>query len=265
MTDQLSVSIARLAGPLPDVADHVVQAVAIGRKRADRRGARRSRRASGSATGTVPATCLPSTGPLGRSSSPHANRAPSSPPRAARSHSASVGRDLPAQHAYSSASSYATCVTGCSSRPSNVAARSFGSVPARSRLIAPPHQRIQRNGPVGGLEDSRPRNQQRWIRVRVVEGIRRALGHRQVAGGLHETTELGHGDRMRIYPEALDADSAHWQLLGIEVLRAHQKIATGYPAHAVGPARCRSSTARTPRCHAVMIPVLRAADNSDRR
>ena len=39
------------------------------------------------------------------------------PPRAARSHSASVGSSFPAQVAYASASSNATCTTGCRSRP----------------------------------------------------------------------------------------------------------------------------------------------------
>ena len=46
--------------------------------------------------------------PFGISSSPHANRAPSRPPRAAYSHSASVGSFLPAHAACVSASSQAT-------------------------------------------------------------------------------------------------------------------------------------------------------------
>ena len=60
---------------------------------------RRSRPARGSATGTRPARCWPSGARPGANSSPHANTAPSRPPRAARSHSASVGSALPAHAA----------------------------------------------------------------------------------------------------------------------------------------------------------------------
>ena len=52
----------------------------------------------------------------GSSSSPHAKAAPSSPPRAAYSHSASVGSVAPAHAAYASASSGVTCVTGWRAR-----------------------------------------------------------------------------------------------------------------------------------------------------
>src|SRR4030095_14977545 len=46
--------------------------------------------------------------PSGNSSSPHVNVAPSNPPRAARSHSGSVGNSFPAHRTYASASSLAT-------------------------------------------------------------------------------------------------------------------------------------------------------------
>ena len=52
--------------PLPDVAGHVVEAVAVGRERPDRRGALVAVRAAGSATGTRPARCWPSCRPFGR-------------------------------------------------------------------------------------------------------------------------------------------------------------------------------------------------------
>src|SRR4051794_38978468 len=55
--------------------------------------------------------------PAGANSSPQAKTAPSRPPRAARSHSASVGSDLPAHVAYASASSGATWTTGWRLRP----------------------------------------------------------------------------------------------------------------------------------------------------
>ena len=52
--------------------------------------------------------------PSGLNVSPQTNSAPSSPPRAANSHSASVGRSFPAHWAYAAASANATCTTGCS-------------------------------------------------------------------------------------------------------------------------------------------------------
>ena len=51
-----------------------------------------------------------------RARHPVVHVAPSRPPRAARSHSASVGSALPAQAAYASASSCATWTTGCRAR-----------------------------------------------------------------------------------------------------------------------------------------------------
>ena len=54
--------------------------------------------------------------PPGRASSPQVNAVPSRPPRAAYSHSASVGSRPPAQAAYACASSWATCTTGWSAR-----------------------------------------------------------------------------------------------------------------------------------------------------
>ena len=50
--------------------------------------------------------------PSAMSSSPHANRLPASPPRAAHSHSASLGRRAPAHAQYALASCHETCTTG---------------------------------------------------------------------------------------------------------------------------------------------------------
>ena len=83
----------RVRRPLPDVAGHVEQPVAVGRERADRRRA---------AIAAPRELADPAVGRCGSSSSPHANAAPSSPPRAAYSHSASVGSAAPAHAAYAS-------------------------------------------------------------------------------------------------------------------------------------------------------------------
>src|SRR5579871_414850 len=63
-------------------------------------------------TGNSPCQMLQRCLPRGVSSSPHGNLARSRPPRAARSHSASVGSRLPAQLAYAVASFHDTCTTG---------------------------------------------------------------------------------------------------------------------------------------------------------
>ena len=89
----------RVDRPLPDVAGDIQQPVAVGGERRRPARCRRSRRPAGSATGTRPARCWP-VRLWGMSSSPQANRAPSNPPRAAYSHSVSVGSSLPAQAAY---------------------------------------------------------------------------------------------------------------------------------------------------------------------
>src|SRR5215469_5490599 len=65
-------------------------------------------------TGNSPCQVLAIHSPPGLNSSPQANSAPSSPPRAASSHSASVGTALPAQLAYAATSAQATCTTGWS-------------------------------------------------------------------------------------------------------------------------------------------------------
>jgi hypothetical protein len=59
----------------------------------------RGRRSAGSATETLLATLFAIIRPRGASSLPQVNVAPPSPPRAAYSHSASVGSDFPAQAA----------------------------------------------------------------------------------------------------------------------------------------------------------------------
>ena len=74
--------------------------------------------AHGVAAGKVPWNTFIMCAPSGSSSSPHGNTMPRRPPRAANSHSASVGRRVPlhAQNAW--ASFHDTWTTGWSSRPS---------------------------------------------------------------------------------------------------------------------------------------------------
>ena len=112
--------------------------------------------------------------PFGTSSSPHANRAPSSPPRAAYSHSASVGSDLPAHVAYASASSYATCTTGCRSLPLIVLPGPAGFFQYAPGTYS--HQlrtSFSSTGPRRLAEHERPGHEQLGIGVRVVGRVER--------------------------------------------------------------------------------------------
>src|SRR5262249_21517817 len=70
--------------------------------------------------GNAPCQVLVMTLPRRRNSSPQAYVVWSSPPRAACSHSASVGNRLSAQSAYACASSQPTWTTGCRSSPPKV-------------------------------------------------------------------------------------------------------------------------------------------------
>ncbi len=87
-----------IQGPLPDIADHVVDAVAIWRKCVHRG---RSIESVGRQVtlGKSPCQVFAMWRPAGVNSLPHANSAPSRPPRAANSHSASVGKSRPRQAA----------------------------------------------------------------------------------------------------------------------------------------------------------------------
>ena len=93
-----------VASPLPDVSGHVVEPVAVGGEEPDRGGAAPAG-AGVAARESLLARSSPSAHRRDACSSPQAKIEPSRPPRAAYSHSASVGSSLPAHAAYASASS----------------------------------------------------------------------------------------------------------------------------------------------------------------
>ncbi len=120
-----------VGAPLPDVACDVVESEPVGWEGGDRRGAQVTVRPGV----VVREVALPEVAPVlacWLQFAPQGNRARSRPPRAARSHSASVGRRLPAQRAYASASRQETCTTGWSERSSMVEPGSSGD-----RQVAP--------------------------------------------------------------------------------------------------------------------------------
>ena len=130
--------------PLPDVAGHVVEAVAVGRERASPARSPRSRRRRCSAAGKSPCQTFILCSPPGSSSSPQGYAFPSSPPRAANSHSASVGSRAPAQAQYASASCHETWTTGWSSRSAIDECGPSGCAPVGAFDLPPP----------GGLHDA---------------------------------------------------------------------------------------------------------------
>ncbi len=88
-----------VAAPLPDVAGHVVKPVAVRRKLPDRRDARKTILARVLAPETGLRKCSPSICRRASIHRPTHTFCRSEPPRAANSHSASVGSRLPAHFA----------------------------------------------------------------------------------------------------------------------------------------------------------------------
>src|SRR3954447_7608939 len=126
------------------------------------------------------------------------------PPRAARSHSGSVGSAFPAHAAYASASAYAMCTTGCRARV-YVAARTLAPLPAcAGHPVLPAAPVVERHRPGRRAEHDRTGNQQRRVDDAVVLGLRLPLGSGDVARGLHETPELTDRDGMLVDPEPVD-------------------------------------------------------------
>ncbi len=82
--------------------------------------------------------------------------------------------------------------------------------PTGAANVAPPLQRVvQRDGVVGPGEDNRTRDEILRGDARKILGARRALGRRDVAGGLHELREVGVGDFGPIHPETVDVDAVY--------------------------------------------------------
>jgi hypothetical protein len=83
---------------------------------------------------------------------------------------------------------------------------------------------------LGGLpEHHRRRHQQFRLRARVVGGIGRALGQRDMAGGLDKAAEVRIRHRVAVHPEATHADAVCRLLFRVVVVRTHHERATGNP------------------------------------
>ncbi len=224
-------------GPLPDVADHVVEVVAVRRERANWRGA----------CIAVEPEVLPREPSLPGVGHPPPAGSLLLAPRESRPLQATACGKLPlglGRQCLADPSGVRRGILvgdlghGVLRLRGDVALRAFRPVPARSRHVAPPHHRVQRHRALGCIEHRRTGDEHRSIRARIIRRVKRSLGDRDIAGRRHEVLELSHGHRVRIDPELLDGHRAHRQLLGIELFRAHRERATRDPDHAPGRGPC---------------------------
>ncbi len=112
------------------------------------------------------------------------------------------------------------------------AARPGGSLPGRAGDVLPPAPDVvERHRPVRPAEHERAGHEQLGVGVRVVGGVERPLRDGDVAGLADEAPVLGGRDLPRVHQEPGHRDPAHGPLLGIEVLRAHRERAAGNRDH----------------------------------
>ena len=221
-----------VAGPLPDIADHVGEAVAVGGERADGGGARHPAAAQGLARKLT----APDVG-----------------------HALAAGRELFAPGEFDAVQSAAgrkfplglgrQVLAGPSRigervgvrdmhdrvvvEPAYPGLRPLGMAPIGALHIGPPL------APVAEIDTMAPRHEDERARIQhvgqragVVLGVGCLLCERDVAGLVDELSELAVRDRCAVHPEAVDRDAMRGRLLGIVAVRAHAKGAGGNPHHA---------------------------------
>jgi hypothetical protein len=225
-----------VAGPLPDVAGHVVEPEAVGRVAPDRGRALLARRLQ-----VLPGEfALPGVGhrlaPRGRVVAPGERRAVE----------AAAGGELPFGLGWELLARPRGVGVGVLGRDVGDrvlveavqgAARAARVAPVRARGVAPPLGHVaQAHRAPGRVEHQRAGVQQGRVGVRVLGRVERALGHRDVAGRLREAAELGHRDRAGVDPEGVDLDPADRALLRVEAGRPHAEAAAGHEHHAFHPA-----------------------------
>ena len=186
--------------------------------------------------------------PSGVSSLPQAYSAPSRPPRAANSHSASVGSSLPGpprvglgvlerdvHHRVIPQALQRRCrgrADGASRRPARRSTRSGRpDRPARRPVVNTTDEGTSSSG---------------W-RARVVGGVRGPLRQRDVPGGVDEAAEVGVRHGRPIHPEAVHLHAVRGRLFGVVIVRTHQELAAGHPRHGLvgrGPVGLRRACLR---------------------
>ena len=235
--DATSASNASV-GPLPDVAGHVVQPVAVGGERAD----------GGGAAVTAP-------GELALPGVRHP-RVGLVAPRVRRALQAAARGELPLRLGRECRTGprgvgHGVLVGDVHDRVAcarvGVAARALRAAPGRARhVVPPPLPVVQGHRAARGTEDERAGDQHLGIGIGVVGGVGHALGQGDVAGLADEAPERGDGHRLRVDPEPRDLDAPDRALLGVEVLAAHEERARRDPGHARPGRRLRLRHRWTP-------------------
>ena len=206
------------------------QAEAVGREGVDRGRARVAVRC-GVPAGEPPWNTFIRCSPPGSSSSPQGNAVPAAPPRAAYSHSASVGRRVPDHAQYATESPHDTWTTGWSARSVELGLRAFGVAPVGSHDLPPPRRALHAPG---GREVV-------WEEPAEHERPAVAFGVGLPAGGVDERCELRVGHCAPVDRELRELHVVHRTLAVARVrplrLVAHPVAATGHRHHAasVGP------------------------------
>jgi hypothetical protein len=127
------------------------------------------------------------------------------------------------------------------------AARPAGMPPVGARGVPPPPRHVpQVHRPAGGEEHQRAGAQQVRVRAGVLRRVERPLGHGRVPGRGHEPAELRDRDRVIVYPEAVDLDAARRAFLRVEVLGSHQELAARHPGHVLAGRATHGTSWRRP-------------------
>ena len=224
--------------PFPDVADHVVDAVAVGRERAHRR---RPRPAVGAQV-LVRKVALPGVGhmPAVRRElvAPGEVRAVQSaargefPFRFGRQFLAGplgVGLGVLERHLHD----------GMIVQSADMAAFAVGPPPRGAEGEAPPLAEVAEVDGLAGRREHQPTCLEHLRQgAGIILGIGRDLRPGHIVGRRHEGAELRIGDRRGIDPESVDRDAVARRFVGIMPVRAHAEGAAGNADH-VGHRRAR--------------------------
>ena len=223
--------LERIARPPPDVAEQVQQAIAVGRERTDRRRAPALVEEQ-VLPGNSPCQVLAIGRPPGTARRPRGTCARSRTPRAAYSHSASVGRRL----AHPGRRMPLHPHRRPASRGAARACRCRCPGPSGRDQHAPAtyaHQLVEVpkvDGTGGIAEHERARHRSAGSAPELLDPA--VAGDGDAARGLARTAELRHGHAAVVGPEARHLDQTNGTLLRIEALRAHQKRPARDPLHA---------------------------------
>ena len=116
----------------------------------------------------------------------------------------------------------------------NRAVRSVRVTPVRAGHIGPPRAMVaQADRPRRLDEDERPRDEEFRSGVRIHFPRRHALGEGDVAGLGDEAGKFRIGHRKAVDPESVDGLAADRPLLAVERIRAHQKATAGNEDHVI--------------------------------